>query len=721
MISVDEAIVQILESTQSLTAVEVLISNAMGCILQEDVLAPHAIPPFPASIMDGYAVQASSGEGVLEVIGQVTAGLDPGLEVGPGQAVYITTGAKLPKGADAVIKVEDTKSPDLSDGTIPGGERTKGFVPAEETAVQICKGVVAGRNVRKVGSDVAEGQVVMQKGDILTSTDVGLLAALGVAKVLVFSKPKVGVISSGDELVDPMAAGAALDGGARIFDANRYTLLALLTQLGAEPVDLGIVRDQGNALEEALLSAANTCDAVITTGGVSMGDSDLIKPLLQKIGKVHFGRIKMKPGKPTTFATVPRGDSGKEVLFFALPGNPVSCAVTTRLLVQPALRKLSGADPAQCMLPQVSVKLGQTLKLDPERPEYHRASVTWDSVGCCLVARSTGSQISSRLLSMRGANALLCLPQAQGVMEAGTYATALLIDSIPAPDPKFCFHYKAATLGLALGEEDAPEGSSGGGGSPSSSSSSQYVSLDRMAKKAKVLIDPSQGGAPKEGEEGEGHHQGTAASDGLGECECCRAAPVVPPSTTTTTTAPSPPVAPGRELGPHETGPRARPVVRACVLTVSDRCAAGSAEDRGGPKVVDLLRQEANPFELDLVETAVVPDEIEKIQTAVMRWTDQGKVDLVITTGGTGFGLRDRTPEALRPILHREAPGLVFALLQEGTKNTPLAVLSRPVAGTREKSLIVTLPGSTKAVKENLVALIPLLPRIVNLLNDNAC
>lgn len=408
MVAVDEAQAIVLGQTQSLTPQTVKLADALGMVLAEPVVAHDPLPPFPASVKDGYAVVAADGPGEYRVVGEATAGRVAPFTVTPGTVAYITTGAPVPAGADAVVMVEETEPS-------PG--------PAGERRVRIRQQVRPGDDIRPVGVDVATGETVLEAGAQLGPAEIGLLATVGAAVVRVHPRPRVALLSTGDELVEsdrPLAPG-------QIRDSNRPTLAAVVTALGGVVVDLGIGRDVKADLEERIHRGLATADVLVTTGGVSMGDLDLIKPLLEERGKVHFGRIRMKPGKPLTFATVEA--DGRNRLLFGLPGNPVSGLVTFYLFVAPALRKLAGRrDPH---LPRVQAVLAQPLRLDAYRPEYHRATLVWDASlhggkGGYL-ARSTGSQASSRLLSMRTANALLELPQAEGELAAGTVVSALWI------------------------------------------------------------------------------------------------------------------------------------------------------------------------------------------------------------------------------------------------------------------------------------------------------
>jgi len=417
MLAVETALEIVLNEAAPLAPVRLPIAAAHGRILAAAVYAAKALPPFPASVKDGFAVVAADGPGVYPVVGEVTAGRLADFSVRPGAVAYITTGAPLPAGADAVVMVEETEEIDA--GTADGSAAMVGG----QRLVRIRTSVASGADVRPVGYDVTVGQEVLPAGAHLGAAEIGLLATIGVAEVSVYPAPRVAILSTGDELVE---ADAPLEPG-RIHDSNRPTLAAAVEALGGVVVDLGIAGDTLDAIGAAVERGLAEADILFTSGGVSMGNLDLLKPLLDRTGVVHFGRLRMKPGKPCTFATVER--DGRQRLVFALPGNPVSSLVTFYLLGAPALRKLAGWSNPH--LTRVQVCLSQPLRLDAYRPEYHRATVRWESSlhegRGALLADSTGNQASSRLLSMRSANALLELPQGEGVLEAGTTVTALLI------------------------------------------------------------------------------------------------------------------------------------------------------------------------------------------------------------------------------------------------------------------------------------------------------
>ncbi len=409
LVSVEDALAIILDSVAPLPAAQTRLHNALGRVLAADSRAPAAQPPFPAAVVDGFALRAGDGDGPRRLIGEQMAGYVADIAVEPGAAVRITTGAPIPAGADAVVMVERA---DEADGWV---------TPRPD------QGLRSGLGIRPIGADVQAGQQVLAAGQALGPAELGMLASLGMATVAVHGQPSVGVFSTGDELVEP---GQRL-GPAQIYDSNRATLLAAVAQAGGRPLDLGIVRDRPGELERALIRGLAEADLLVTSGGVSMGELDLLKPLLARWGAVRFGRVLMKPGKPLTFATMPARRADGEIdstqparPVFALPGNPVSSLVTFLLFVRPAIRRLLGHRAVG--LPQIRATLGHEFRLDPERPELHR--VTLRCEGGRFVAISTGSQASSRLLSASGANGLLVLERAQGVLPAGVERPVLLLD-----------------------------------------------------------------------------------------------------------------------------------------------------------------------------------------------------------------------------------------------------------------------------------------------------
>jgi molybdopterin molybdotransferase len=376
MVPIDEAQRIIAAHLAPLPSEEIDSLRGEGRVLAEDVLAPAPLPDVPKAAVDGYALIAGDGMAERRVIGELTAGGAGRMEVEPGTAARIMTGAPLPPGADAVIMVEQTEE---RDGVL-----------------RIDRALASGDSVHRVGQDIAPGELVLARGARLGAAEIGLLATIGRVRVAAYRRPVVAVLATGDEVYEPDAALGA--GGIR--DSNRYALMAAAREAGCETISLGIARDDAELQRRAILDGLERADVLLTSGGVSMGTRDLIKPLLAELGTVHFGRIAFKPGKPTTFATV------RDKLVFGLPGYPVSSLVSFEVFVRPALRRLQG--DARPDRPRVRVGLADPIEAPPDRPEYQRAIVGWEQGQ--LTARSTGAQGSSRLLSLRGANALLLVP-----------------------------------------------------------------------------------------------------------------------------------------------------------------------------------------------------------------------------------------------------------------------------------------------------------------------
>uniref|UniRef100_A0A8C4YIS2 Gephyrin n=1 Tax=Gopherus evgoodei TaxID=1825980 RepID=A0A8C4YIS2_9SAUR len=381
--SMDKAFITVLEMTPVLGTEIINYRDGMGRVLAQDVYAKDNLPPFPASVKDGYAVRAADGPGDRFIIGESQAGEQPTQTVMPGQVMRVTTGAPIPCGADAVVQVEDTELiRESDDGT-------------EELEVRILVQARPGQDIRPIGHDIKRGECVLAKGTHMGPSEIGLLATVGVTEVEVNKFPVVAVMSTGNELLNP--EDDLLPG--KIRDSNRSTLLATIQEHGYPTINLGIVGDK------YLLNALNE--------GISRGRRiitirrDYLKQVLDidLHAQIHFGRVFMKPGLPTTFATL--DIDGVRKIIFALPGNPVSAVVTCNLFVVPALRKMQGIlDPRPTI---IKARLSCDVKLDP-RPEYHRCILTWHHQEPLPWAQSTGNQMSSRLMSMRSANGLLMLP-----------------------------------------------------------------------------------------------------------------------------------------------------------------------------------------------------------------------------------------------------------------------------------------------------------------------
>lgn len=419
MIAVDKALDMVLEVCSPLQVVEVPVltkereARTVGSVLAEDVVAPLRHPNFDTAISDGYGVRSAESGRELQLAFSVLAGHRPERELKHGECCYVATGAPLPNGADAVCKEEDVRL--TGDGVV--------WVPS----------LIKGKDVRRAGSDHEVGAVLIARGSELRPWDCGLAASIGKTRLLVHRRPRVCILSTGDELIDAVAAedsGGHFDSSCQVYDANRASLLSLVDREGAIANDGGLIRDDFEALKAAVTRAALENDVVVTTGGASVGRADLAKRVLEGLSaRLKFGRLHMKPGKPTTFAVLPSGS-----LYFGLPGNPVSAVVTAQLLLVPAIRKLMGR--TNCLTPQISCRLDESVSLDPIRPEYRRVTLT--QRGHTWLARSTGFQRSSRLVSMKGADALALVPESSKAeadpLPAGTVVPAVLLDSLPPPN-----------------------------------------------------------------------------------------------------------------------------------------------------------------------------------------------------------------------------------------------------------------------------------------------
>ena len=397
MVDVEAALRIILHHTPDASpsaAETVPAPSSIGRICAETILAPFPVPSAPTSIKDGYALCSTSKALRRRILFHRRAGAVAAQETLPPSpssridaAIYVTTGSVIPAPFDAVIQVEDVR--------VETEEESTFVVLPPSSSLQ------PGQDIRAIGSDIPMGKAVIPARAKIGAVELGLLAMLGVEQVRVYKTPRVGILSSGDELVEPFQ-GIRIKAG-EIYDANRPMLMAAArSELGgnAAAVDLGLLRDVddgGGFIDRAI---AEGCDVLVTSGGVSMGDRDLIKPALEKRGTVHVGRLMMKPGKPFTFATV----RGSRLLVFALPGNPVSSIVTFKLFVVPALRRLQGESIHDHGYMRLTCTLEDDILLDTVRPEYHRATLKQG-----LRAKSLGFQRSSCLTSMRGAQLLLQL------------------------------------------------------------------------------------------------------------------------------------------------------------------------------------------------------------------------------------------------------------------------------------------------------------------------
>ena len=387
----EEALIRIEQTVTPVSGKEnVSVTDALARVLAEDVLSPINVPAYTNSAMDGYAVSKNeipkTGSKQLKVIAKVFAGHPFSQKIGRGECVKIMTGAAMPADVDTVIMQE--------------------HVTVEGDHIIIQAGHKPEQNVRHAGEDLAKGGVAIATGKNITPADIGLIASLGIPHISVYRKVKVAFFSTGDELKslgDTLAAG-------QIYDSNRYTIAAMLRKLGLEIIDLGIIPDNRELIQKAFDEAAKNADVVITTGGVSVGEADFVKEMLEKLGEVNFWKIAMKPGRPLTFGRI------QNTIFFGLPGNPVSAMVTFYQFVQPALHKIMG----QSTISPTTIKLNcaSKLKKSPGRVEFQRG-IIFKTENHEWQVKSSGHQGSHILSSMSQANCFIKLPLEKGNIEIG--------------------------------------------------------------------------------------------------------------------------------------------------------------------------------------------------------------------------------------------------------------------------------------------------------------
>jgi molybdopterin molybdotransferase len=392
VISLSDAQSTVLESIQALHPRAVPLGEALGLTTSITIRAEEHVPPFDNTAVDGFAVRANDLTGAsretpvtLRVLDTIAAGSHPTTPLGPNEAYRIMTGAMIPPGADAVVMVEDTD-----------GQHNPGA-----NSVAIFTSASLGANIRNAGSDLSQGDELFPAGVTITPSMIGSLASVGLRNVPVFPRPKVGVISTGDELVEAGPLGPG-----KIRDSNRPSLVATLKVFGVEAVDLGLVRDDANALAEAFSHAAATCDAVLTSGGVSVGDFDLTKVVLDRLsgGTMRWMQIAIRPAKPFAFGLI----NGTPL--FGLPGNPVSALVSFELLAAPALRKMMG----RSTLHRETLRARALDRFDDSpdgRTQYSRAIASVEEGG--FVVRSAGGQSSHVLSAMAQSNCLVVIPPGQ--------------------------------------------------------------------------------------------------------------------------------------------------------------------------------------------------------------------------------------------------------------------------------------------------------------------
>lgn len=414
MLSVEEAREAVLARIERLEPETVEVLESLGCVLAVDVVSDIDVAPFDNSAMDGYAVRAADTAGampdapiVLRVVDHIAAGRVSDVTMGTGEVARIMTGAPVPAGADSIVMVEHTES--LENAGSTGG------------TVAIQREARLGDHIRRAGEDVRVGETVLHAGEVINAASVGLMAALGFAKVDVYRRPRVAIVSTGDELVGI----AETPGPGQIRNSNTYSLAAQVLAAGGEPHLLGIARDN-EADTRALLSRAPEFDLMVTTGGVSMGDFDVVKDVLEQIGVLDFWKVAMRPGAPQTYGTV----GGTP--FFGLPGNPTSTMVGFELFVRPAIRKMRGF--ATLDRPRTKAVLSEDVRKKADRRYYLRGVIERaadDGSTCAPVytARLSGRQSSAMLTAMHHANCLISLPEGLSEVVAGTIVECVRLDT----------------------------------------------------------------------------------------------------------------------------------------------------------------------------------------------------------------------------------------------------------------------------------------------------
>lgn len=408
LLSVDQARERILSNFQPVTTETLPLTGCSNRVLAQDIVAATDLPPFDNSSMDGFAVRATDVRAAtaasprrLRVVADIPAGSQPRISLASGEAARIMTGAPILAGADAVVPVEDTDFNNRDAGT-----------PAPDE-VQILKPARPGANIRPRGMDILAGNVVLHKGRGLKPQDLGLLAMLGFAKILVYRKPRVALFSSGDELLE---VDAPLEDG-KIRDSNSYTLAALVEEAGAEVIRLGVAKDNHDSVKALLERAVEfNVDLILSSAGVSVGAFDFVKQVIESNGKMDFWRVNMRPGKPVAFGEY------KNISFIGLPGNPVSAFVGFEVFVRGAIQRLCGS--LNGGRPTVRVRCAEQIDSDG-RESYLRAQVREENGN--FIANLTGHQGSGNLHSLVQANALLIIPAGVKCVPAGQEVSAWLI------------------------------------------------------------------------------------------------------------------------------------------------------------------------------------------------------------------------------------------------------------------------------------------------------
>jgi len=419
MISVEQALEKILSYVDVLEVTEVPVLDSMGQVIAEDIYSDINIPPLDNAAMDGYAVQAKDTRGAssgsprfLRVIGTVIAGSISKQVVKPGTAIRIMTGAPVPEGADSVVRFEDTDE----------SQRKESSNSTTGAEIGILYEAKIGLNIRRAGEDVTRGSLVLRKGTVIRPAEVGVLASLGISQVTAIRRPVVAVLATGNELVDitrPLPAG-------KIYNSNTYSVAALVRRYGGIPRILGIALDSEASLVTKLRQGLDA-DMLITSGGVSAGDYDIVKDVLAKEGEITFWTVRMKPGKPLAFGAIKGTDkkgNPRNIPHLGLPGNPVSSMVTFELFARPAILKMMGKK--KLVKPTVEAVVEQNIVNTDGRRVYTRAIV--ENRHGQYFARLTGPQGSGILTSMSLANGLVIVPEDRAEVKAGEVAHVIMLD-----------------------------------------------------------------------------------------------------------------------------------------------------------------------------------------------------------------------------------------------------------------------------------------------------
>ncbi|MEI7556507.1 gephyrin-like molybdotransferase Glp [Candidatus Chlorohelix sp.] len=407
MIEPEEAIRLIAENVASPAPSDtetVALIVGKGWVLAEDIYSTVNIPTFDTTPIDGYALFAEEGRQEWQVIGEHLAGETGYLRIEAGTAIRIMNGAPLPEGANSVVMVEFTNETD--------------------NVLSLSIPVKAGDNIRHIGQDIKKGQLVLKAGTVMGAPELGLAAMVNRASFKAYRRPRLGVISVGDEIAEP----GDVSKPEAVYDSNRFSLVAALTDAYAEAIPLGIAPASKEGLRTMIMDALEIYDGVVTSGSLSVGKTDIVKDLLEELGTIHFGRVNLKPGKPFTFVTAEI--NGKRKPIFGLPGSPVSSLVSFELFVRPAVLKMGGR--AKRHRPTIQVQAEHAIAHAADRNEYVRAIVSQqfepETRSYTFTARTTGAQNSSRLMSMLEANALLRLSPDPHAVKAGSYMTAVLLN-----------------------------------------------------------------------------------------------------------------------------------------------------------------------------------------------------------------------------------------------------------------------------------------------------